>query len=94
MYYSRPDTQWAHHGQTTWKQRCIDVTDVDTTLFRRRLTMTYPLGNIMKRDKKYTMNVHYGKKCFYACITCSLRVSVIPFPPNEPKKLLKCNASV
>ena len=33
-------TQWAHHGQTTLKQRCIDVTDVDTTLFRHRLTMT------------------------------------------------------
>ena len=25
--------KWAHHGQTTSKQRCIDVTDVDTTLF-------------------------------------------------------------
>ena len=36
--------QWAHHGQTTLKQRCIDVTDVDTTLFRCRLTMTCPLG--------------------------------------------------
>ena len=37
-------TQWAH-CQTTLKQRCIDVTDVDTTLFRCRLTMTCPLGN-------------------------------------------------
>ena len=37
-------SQWAHHGQTTLKQRCIDVTEIDTTLFRRRLTMTCPLG--------------------------------------------------
>ena len=37
-------SQWAHHGQTTLKQRCIDIADVDTTLFRRRLTMTCPLG--------------------------------------------------
>ena len=29
------------HGQTPLKQRCIDVTDVDTTLFRRRLAMTW-----------------------------------------------------
>ena len=37
-------THWAHHGQTTLKQRFIDVTDVDTMLFRRRLTMTCLLG--------------------------------------------------
>ena len=40
----RVPSQWAHHDQTTLKQRCIDVTDAATTLFRRRLTMTCPLG--------------------------------------------------
>ena len=37
-------TQWAHHGQTTLKQRCINVIYVEITLFKRRLTMNYPLG--------------------------------------------------
>ena len=37
-------TQWPHHGQTTLKQRCIDVTEVDTTLFLRRLTHDMPAG--------------------------------------------------
>ena len=32
-------TQWAHHGQTTFKQRRINVLYVETTLFKRRLTM-------------------------------------------------------
>ena len=41
------DSQWAHHGQTTLKQRCIDVTDVDTTLFRCRLAMM-PAGKQIK----------------------------------------------
>ena len=40
-------TQWAHHGQTTLKQRSIDVTGVDTTLFQRRLTITSPLGKLL-----------------------------------------------
>ena len=30
------------------KQRCIDVTGVDITLFRRRLTMKCPLGHLSK----------------------------------------------
>ena len=38
------NSQWAHHGETMLKQRCIDVTDIDTTLFQRRLSMTCPLG--------------------------------------------------
>ena len=33
-------TSWSNDIETTF----IDLTDVDTTLFRRRLTMTCPLG--------------------------------------------------
>ena len=35
-----------HHGQTTLKQCCINVIYVEITLFKRRLTMNYPLGRI------------------------------------------------
>ena len=38
-------TQWAIHGQTTFKQRYFNVYNVYTTLFQRRLTMMCPLGN-------------------------------------------------
>ena len=35
-------SQWAHYGQTTLKQRGINV--IEITLFKRRLTMNCPLG--------------------------------------------------
>ena len=43
-------SQRACHGQTTSKQLCINVCNVYTTLFQRRLTMMCPLGyeTIMK----------------------------------------------
>ena len=37
-------SQRTHHGHTTLKQRRIDVIYVETTLFKRRLTMNCPLG--------------------------------------------------
>ena len=40
----RVSSQRAHHGQTTLKQRCINVIYVEITLFQRRLTMNCPLG--------------------------------------------------
>ena len=47
-------TQQARHGQTTSKQRYINVDSVGTTLFRRRLTMMCQLGNIFKTNKPYS----------------------------------------
>ena len=40
-------TQWAHHGQMTFKQRHFNVYNVYTTLFQRRLTMMCPQGKIL-----------------------------------------------
>ena len=37
-------SQWAHHGQTTSKQRCINVIYVEITLFKLRSTMNCPMG--------------------------------------------------
>ena len=37
-------SQWAHHGQTTLKLRCINVMYLETTLFQRSLTIIFPVG--------------------------------------------------
>ena len=44
MNFIELTAQRACHGQTTSKQRCINVCNVYTTLFQRRLTMMCPLG--------------------------------------------------
>ena len=54
-------TQWAHHGQTTSKQRCSNVINVDTTLFRRRLTMMSLLGH----KSSFKCLVAYFVKSFF-----------------------------
>ena len=45
--HSYKPIQQAHHGQMTSKQRYINVDSVETTLFRRRLTMMFPLGQVV-----------------------------------------------
>ena len=68
-------TQWAHHGQATFKQRCIDVTDVQTTLFRRRLTMTCPLGNFIPFI--HSMIMMCKTKTITFIITCYIEIFII-----------------
>ena len=47
------NTQRAHYGQTTLKQRCINVIYVEITLFKRRLTMNCPLGRPLPSSMPY-----------------------------------------
>ena len=50
-------TSWSNDVETTLEQGCIDVTDVDTILFRRRLTMTCLLGTCWwNKTPKYTFS--------------------------------------
>ena len=47
-------TQWANHGQTTFNQRCFNVYNVYTTLFR--LTMMFPLGRLTRKETVFRHN--------------------------------------
>ena len=50
-------SQWAHHGQTTSKQRCSNAINVDITLFRRHFTMMCLLGLVdMTYLQKLSLN--------------------------------------
>ena len=40
------ESQRSCHGQTASKQHCINVCNVYTTLFKRRLTIMYPLRSV------------------------------------------------
>ena len=52
-------SRWAHPGQTTSKQRCLDFINVYTTLFQHRLTMACLLGFFYQNKTDYNKISNY-----------------------------------
>ena len=68
-------SQRACHGQTTLKQRCINVCNVYTTLFERRLAMMCPLGYI--HTNEYTLSISTIQKISICCISKTAYTDII-----------------
>ena len=60
-------TQWAHHGQTTSKQRCSNAINVDITLFRRHLTTMCLLGIVLFSNSSKVNRMCFFKHLFIEC---------------------------